>query len=305
MLKVGLFGTGNVISRHKETIENIPGLKFAGHFDTSRITFLSQQNFPVNDKEFIELFEKSDIIDIVSQDIPVFNFVSHAIKAVKHVFLEYSLPPDIHEIENLLNLQQEAHTKLQMGYNERFNPAFRAALPHFHEPMFIESHRLIPFNSVQPQFSIIPHTMIHDIDIILWVVKANIKKVHTSGVKVFGNAPDIVNAHLEFDNGATANLTLNRISSKNIHYSKFYQPHSRVQVDFLKQSAKVLKQEKGKFKVNKLEIFPENKIETAFKEFIKSIEKNSEPIVSLEDYHRVLQIAAIITDKIQIINKAV
>ena len=290
---------------HKEAIENIHGLKFAGFFDTSKISFFNLQNFPVNNKEFIELFEKSDIIDIVSQDIPVFSFVSHAIKAAKHVFLEHPLPPDIHEVESLLNLQQEAHTKLQMGYNGRFNPAFRAALPHFHEPMFIESHRLIPYRSVQPEFSIISDIMIHDIDIILSVVKANIKKVHASGVKVFGNSPDIVNAHLEFDNGATANLTSNRISSRNIHYSKFYQPHSRVQVDFFKLTTKVLKQEKDKFKVNELEIFPENKIEMALQEFKKSIVKNSEPVVSLEDYHRVLQIAAMITDKIQIINKAV
>lgn len=305
MLKVGLFGSGSLVPLHKEAIENIHGLKFAGFFDTSKTSLFNQQSIPVNNKEFIELFEKSDIIDIVSQDISVFRFVSHAIKSAKHVFLEHSLPPVIHEVENLLNLQQEAHTKVQMGYNGRFNPAFRAALPHFHEPMFIESHRMIPFSSVQPEFSIISDIMIHDIDIILSVVKANIKKVHASGVKVFGNSPDIVNAHLEFDNGATANLTSNRISSRNIHYSKFYQPNSRVQVDFFKQSTKVLKQEKDKFKVNELEIFPENKIEMALREFKKSIEKNSEPVVSLEDYHRVLQIAAIITDKIQIINKAV
>jgi hypothetical protein len=110
---------------------------------------------------------------------------------------------------------------------------------------------------------------------------------------------------LEFDNGATANLTSNRISSKNIHYSKFYQPNSRVQVDFFKQSTKVLKQEKDKFKVNELKIFPENKIEMALSEFKRSIIKNLEPVVSLDDYYHVLQIAEMITDKIQIINKAV
>ena len=305
MLKVGLFGTGSLVPHHKEAIENIRGLKFVGYFDTSKIPFLNQQNFPDNNKEFIELFEKSDIIDIVSQDISSFRFVSRAIKAAKHVFLEHSLPTDIHEIENLLNLQQEAHVKIQMGYNGRFNPAFRAALPHFHEPMFIESHRMIPYSSVRPEFSIISDIMIHDIDIILSVVKANIKKVHASGVKVFGNSPDIVNAHLEFDNGATASLTSNRISSKDIHYSKFYQAHSRVQVDFFKLNTKVLKQEKDKFKVNELKIFPENKIEMALEEFKKSIVKNSEPVISMEDYYHVLQIAEMITDKIQIINKAV
>ena len=305
MLKVGLFGSGSLVSMHKEAIEKIQGLKFSGFFDTSKISFSNQQNFPDNNSEFIELFEKSDIIDIVSQDISNFGFVSHAIKAAKHVFLEHTLPGEIKEVEALLNLEHEAHVKVQMYYNGRFNPAFQAALPHLHEPMFIESQRLIPYSSVKPEFSIISDIMIQDIDIILSVVKANIKKVHASGVKVFGNSPDIVNAHLEFDNGATANLIANRISSKNVHYSKFYQPNSRVQVDFDNLNTRVLKQEKDKFKVNELKIFQENKTETALRRFKEAIVKNSAPMVSLEDYYRALQIAEMIVNKIQIVKKAV
>lgn len=305
MLKVGLFGTGDLISLHKEAIENIRGMKLSGTFDISRLMLSGNSNFQITNPEFNEMFEKSDIIDIAAKDIPAFSFVSSAIKAAKHVFIACPLPPDIGQIETLLNLEQEAHVKVQAGYNGRFNPAFRAAFPYFQNPMFIESHRLIPYSSVKPKFSIISDIMIHDIDIILSVVKANIKKVYASGVKVFGDSPDIVNAHLEFDNGATANLTSNRTSSGNIHYSKFYQPHSRVHVDFLGLSAKVLKQEKDKFKMNDIKIFPENKIEAALREFQKAIFNNSEPPASLEDRYRALRIAEMINDKIQIVKKAV
>lgn len=305
MLKVGLFGTDSLIPLHSEALESIRGLKLSGTFDTSTTTLPDSRNFQYTNKEFAALFEKSDIIDIATDDIPVFPFVTSAIKAAKHVFIANSLPPDVDQIKALRDLEQEAHVKVQSGYNGRFNPAFRAALPYFRDPMFIESHRMIPFSSFKPEFSIISDIMIQDIDIILSVVKANIKKVHASGVKVFGDSPDIVNAHLEFDNGASANLTSNRISSRNIHYSKFYQPHSRVHVDFIKLSTKVLRQEQDKFKISDIEILPENKIETALRGFYDAILNNSEPLVSLDDSYRALSIAEMIMDKIQIVKKAV
>lgn len=305
MLKVGLFGTDGLISLHKEAIENIRGLKLSGTFDTSRFALTNKRNFQVTDPGFNELFEKSDIIDIVGDDIPVFPFVSSAIKEAKHVFIANPFSLNVNEIEALLNLEWEAHVKVQSCHNGRFNPAFQAAFPYLQNPQFIESHRMIPFKSVQPEFSIISDIMIHDIDIILSVVKANIKRVHATGVKVFGDSPDIVNAHLEFDNGATANLTSNRISSRNIHYSKFYQPQSRVHIDFLKLTTKVLKQERDKFKMKDIRIRRENKIEEALKGFQEAILNNSKPIVSLEDNYKALKIAEMITDKIEIVKKAV
>ncbi|MBE0650126.1 MAG: Gfo/Idh/MocA family oxidoreductase [Bacteroidales bacterium] len=305
MLKVGLFGSGSTVDLHAEAIKNTPGLQLSGFFNTSNSAKSNGQNFLSANKEFIELFENSDIIDIVSSDIPLFQFVSFAIKAGKHIFIENPQLSEISEIETLLNLEQEAHVKVQIGFTERYNPAFQAALPYLLNPMFIESHRMIPYSSTQPDISMISDIMVHDIDIILSVVKANIKRVHASGVRVFGNYPDIVNAHLEFDNGATANLTSNRISSKGVLYSKFYQPHSRVQVDFLKLSTQVLKQEKDKFAVNDIMVIPKNKTEVALRGFQKAIVQNSEPLVSLDDSYHALKIAEMIMDKIHVVKKAV
>ena len=305
MLKVGLFGSGGLIPLHIDAIKNIPGIELSGFFDATKSSFSNDQNFLNSNKEFNELFERSDIIDIISNDFPLFPFVANAIKAAKHVFIENPIFSDVNEVESLLNLEQEAHVKVQIGYNERFNPAFRAALPYLQNPMFIESHRLVPYSSVQPDISLISDIMVHDIDIILSVVKANIKRVHASGVRVFGNSPDVVNAHLEFDNGATANLTSNRISSKNIHHSKFYQSQSRIQVDFLKLSTQVLKQERNKFTINDIKILPKNIIEAALRGFQDAILNNTEPMVSLDDSYHALKIAEMITNKIHLLRKAV
>jgi predicted dehydrogenase len=305
MLQVGLFGSGSLVNLHTEAIKNTPGLKLCGSFDTGDFLRSSEQNFFNTDAEFLALFEKSDIIDIVSNELPLFPFVSLAIKAAKHVFIENPLLSDIHEIETLLNLEQEAHVKVQIGFTERYNPAFQAALPYLQNPMFVESHRLVPYSAELPDVSMISDIMVHDIDMILSVVKANIKRVHASGVRVFGNDPDIVSAHLEFDNGATANMTSNRISSKSVRYAKFYQPHSRVQVDFLKLSTQVLKQEKDKFAVTDIKIIPKNKIEVALRSFQKAIHQNSEPLISLDDSFHALKIAEMIMDKIHVVKKAV
>ncbi len=305
MLKVGLFGSGNSVDLHKEAIKNTPGLKLSGVLGAKDFPRSQHSNFFTTHDRFKTLFGESDIIDLVSNDLPLFPLVSLAIKSAKHVFIENPLLSDIHEVEMLLDLEQEAHVTVQVGSTERYNPAFQAALPYLQNPMFIESHRLIPYNAEQPDISMISDIMVHDIDIILSVVKANIKRVHASGVRVFGNDPDIVNAHLEFDNGATANLTSNRISSKCLRYAKFYQPHSRVQVDFLNLSTQVLKQEQNKFAAHDLEILPKNKIELAFRGFQKAIARDTEPLVSLNDSFRALKIAEMILDKIHVVKKAV
>lgn len=307
MLKIGIFGSNHLAALHTDAIGNIEGLEIAGFYDTDG-HFAGQDNgnihFP-NFNSLTELLEASDIIDIVSTDIPLFSFASKAIKESKHLFIEKPLVSNLKEVTTLLSLASEANVKVQIGYIERFNPALQAVLPYLKNPMFIESQRLVPFSSVHSDASVVSDLMVHDIDIILSVVKANIKRVHATGVKVFGNSPDIVNARLEFDNGTTASLTANRISSKDIRFSKFYQPQSRVQVDFLKLSAKILKQQRNKFSVNDIKIFPRNKIETAIRSFQQAILNNTEPLVSIDDSYRTLRITEMITNKIQLVRKAV
>src|SRR5208283_128320 len=127
------------------------------------------------------------------------------------------------EAKSLIDLAKEANVKVQVGHVERFNPAFLAALPYFNNPMFIETHRLAEFNPRGTDVPVILDLMIHDIDIILSVVKSNIKKISASGVAVVSDTPDIANARIEFDNGCVANLTASRISLKNMRKSRFFQ----------------------------------------------------------------------------------
>ena len=130
---------------------------------------------------------------------------------------------------------------MQVGHVERFNPAFVAAKNYIKKPQFIETHRLAEFNPRGTDVSVVLDLMIHDIDIILSVVKSKVKHISASGVAVISDTPDIANARIEFENGCVANLTASRISLKNMRKSRFFQKDAYISVDFLEKQCEVVK----------------------------------------------------------------
>ena len=145
-----------------------------------------------------------------------------AIRKLKHVFIEKPITNTLDEARHLIQLAREARVKVQVGHVERFNPAFLAAREYALQPMFIEAHRLSMFNPRGTDVSIVLDLMIHDIDIVLSLVKSNLKAVSASGEYSF-LTPDIANARLEFENGCVANLTASRLSLKNMRKMRLFQ----------------------------------------------------------------------------------
>ena len=128
-----------------------------------------------------------------------------------------------------------------MQYVERFNPAFTAAQPYCNQPMFIEAHRLAEFNPRGTDVPVVLDLMIHDIDIILSIVKSNIRKISASGVSVVSDTPDIANARIEFDNGCVANITASRMSLKNMRKTRIFQKDAYIAIDFLDKKTEVIR----------------------------------------------------------------
>ncbi len=129
---------------------------------------------------------------------------------------------------------------------ERFNPAFKAAISSITDPMFIESHRLSEFNPRGTDVSVVLDLMIHDIDIVLTVVKSPVKTIDATGVSVISKSPDICNARIEFENGCVANLTASRISLKTMRKTRFFQKDAYISIDFLSKKVEVVKIKKTK-----------------------------------------------------------
>jgi len=146
----------------------------------------------------------------------------------------------------LVKLAQESDIKLQVGHVERFNPAFLALKSMDLNPMFIEVHRLAQFNPRGTEVSVILDLMIHDIDIILSIVKSGVKNISASGVSVMTDTPDIANVRIEFDNGCVANLTSSRISMKRMRKMRLFQKDAYIGIDFLNKKTEIIRQKEEK-----------------------------------------------------------
>src|SRR5690606_8750110 len=140
-----------------------------------------------------------------------------------------------------VKLVNEANVKCQVGHVERYNPAFLALAEESLQPMFIEAHRLAQFNPRGTDVAVILDLMIHDIDIVLHLVKSGVKRISASGVSVLSETADIANARIEFDNGCVANLTSSRISLKKMRKMRLFQRDAYIGIDFLDKKTEVIR----------------------------------------------------------------
>jgi predicted dehydrogenase len=225
MLKVGIFGVGHLGKFHISNWKEIEGVKIIGFFDPNN----DNANDVINThglKRFSDeekLIEACDVIDVITPTDLHYEVCMMAIRKGKHVFVEKPLAHTLQEGKDLVNMVREAGVKMQVGHVERFNPAYLALKEMNLNPMFIEVHRLAQFNPRGTEVSVILDLMIHDIDIILSLVKSDVKSISASGVAVMTDTPDIANVRIEFNNGCVANLTSSRISMKKMRKVRLFQ----------------------------------------------------------------------------------
>jgi predicted dehydrogenase len=325
MIKIGVLGAGHLGRIHIKLLKEIEEFEFVGFYD-SDIENAKNTAKEYNTTAFesiSELLEKVDAVDIVTPTISHFDCAVDAIKKGKHVFIEKPVTNSIEEAEELIKLAHEAGIKIQVGHVERFNPAFLVSKDKINNPMFIETHRLAQFNPRGTDVPVVLDLMIHDIDIILSIVKSNVNKLSASGVAVISDTPDIANVRIEFDNGCVANLTASRISMKNMRKSRFFQKDAYIAVDFLEKEAEIVKIKEvvgdvdslavtidlGEGKPQKEIYFDKPKVEAnnAIKDeltcFGKAIINNTPPPVTIEDGYNALKVAYMILEKMKFVTE--
>jgi len=325
MLKVGVLGAGHLGKIHLRLLKELKkDYEVIGFYDPDKENAKKvNREFRIKAfKKIEDLIAESDVIDIVTPTLSHFDCAIEAIKAHKHVFIEKPITNTTEEAETLMNLSREAGVKVQVGHVERFNPAFTAAQPYCNQPMFIESHRLAEFNPRGTDVPVVLDLMIHDIDIILSVVKSNIRKISASGVSVVSDTPDIANARIEFDNGCVANITASRMSLKNMRKTRIFQKDAYIALDFLEKKTEIIRlkslktsEEEDPFAIvldlgkgrKKKQIYFENPnieennaIKDELKSFADAINNNTEPIVTIEDGFHALETAHMILEKMKL-----
>jgi predicted dehydrogenase len=243
MLKIGVCGAGHLGKIHIQqwkTIEEITLVGFYEPNDQHAAQVISEYQIPRFDT-LEALLKEIDALDIISPTTTHFEVAQKALSTGKHVFVEKPLANDMLEARQLVKLAHEAKVKFQVGHVERFNPAFQALQGKKLNPMFIEVHRLAQFNPRGTEVSVILDLMIHDIDIILHLVKSEIKSISASGVAVMTETPDIANVRIEFHNGCVANLTSSRISMKRMRKIRLFQKDAYIGIDFLEKKTEIIK----------------------------------------------------------------
>jgi predicted dehydrogenase len=317
MLKVGVFGVGHLGKFHLNNWKEIEGIKLVGFFDPNNDNAkeVTEQYGLKRYMDEEKLIDACDIIDVITPTNHHYAICMQAIRKGKHVFVEKPITNTIQEGRDIMNLVREANVKVQVGHVERFNPAFLAVKDIPMNPMFIEVHRLAQFNPRGTEVSVILDLMIHDIDIILSIVKSDVKNIAASGVAVLTDTPDIANVRIEFNNGCVANLTSSRISMKKMRKMRLFQKDAYIGIDFLEKKTEIikLKQEddvntfsfdidtangKKSIAINTPSIEPVNAIKLELASFVDAIIHNKTTVVSEIDGFLAMEVAHKILEKI-------
>ena len=243
MVKIGVFGVGHLGKFHLNNWKEIKDVEVVGFYDPSddAAQDVSEKYQIPRFLDAERLIDAVDVIDVIAPTTYHYNLAKMAIRKGKHVFLEKPMANTMQEAQELVNLVTESRIKLQVGHVERFNPAFIAVRDMDLNPMFIEVHRLAQFNVRGTEVSVILDLMIHDIDIILKMVKSEVKQISASGVAVMTDTPDIANVRIEFNNGCVANLTSSRISMKKMRKMRLFQKDAYIGIDFLNKKTEIIK----------------------------------------------------------------
>ncbi len=315
-LKIGLIGLGHLGKIHLKCIREIEEIHFQGIYDVDIeiAKELSAQYQIQAYKSYETLLDDIDAIVIVTPTTTHFELAKRAIEKGKHCFIEKPVTSTLEEANALIALQEKYGVKVQVGHVERFNPAFLAASPYIKNPKFIEAHRLSMFKPRGTDVSVVHDLMIHDLDLISFIAKSELKEIRASGVAIVSPTADICNARIEYKNGLVANVTASRISLKTMRKIRIFQEDAYMSLDFQSKESEIftlnetyqensfeLETYKGNRYISQIAIDTNsvNAILEEIKSFSKSIVTNTETEVNLKDGTRALELVDIILKQIE------
>lgn len=232
-VRVGVAGVGSLGFHHARILRDVPGAAMQGFYesDSARAAKVAGELGVPAHASFDALLAECDAVSIVVPTPAHFAAARAAIEAGKHVLIEKPITATLEEADELLDLAERRGVTVQIGHIERFNRAVRAALPYVDQPLFLDSDRLAPFNPRGSDVAVVLDLMIHDIDLLLSLVRTPVRDVSAAGIPVLTPSIDIANARIAFDSGAVATITASRVSRERMRKLRIFQRNGYLSLD--------------------------------------------------------------------------
>ena len=280
--RIAVIGTGHLGSIHAKIYKELPSCRLIGICDVQEeklrtiATSLNVEGYA----DYRDLFDKADAVSIATPTKSHYKIAAEFLQHGIHALVEKPFTMNLKEADSLISIARRKDLILQVGHIERFNSAFSATKKIIKEPKFIECHRLSPFPNRSLDVGAVLDIMIHDIDIVLGLVRSKIKRIESIGINVLTPFEDIANTRITFKNGCVANLTASRVSDEIMRKIRIFQESTYISLDYKEARACVYRKEGSKITKEDLPIEKEQPLQKELASFIECVTAHKEPLVS-------------------------
>ena len=296
-LRVGVIGVGHLGKHHARILSAMPRVELAGVVDKNlgRATEIASEYRTRPSLDAGELMGRVDAVTIAVPTEIHLEIARPFLLAGIPVLVEKPMTRSLAEADEMIATAAKAGALLAVGHTERFNPAVDVAREHLTDPRFIEVHRLGVFPERSLDIDVVFDLMIHDLDVILSIVKSDVESIDSVGVPVLTTRADIANVRLRFANGCIANLTASRISRDRVRKLRFFQPEAYLSIDYAAQKVEkfTLHRILGIPKIDggDLPVVSEEPLLRELADFVDAVRSKSKPLVDGEQGRRALALA--------------
>ncbi|HLS29154.1 MAG TPA: Gfo/Idh/MocA family oxidoreductase [Opitutales bacterium] len=300
-VRVGVAGTGYLGQHHARIYSELPDCELVGIYETDddRAAEISAK---YNCRRFSTLEEMAQECDAVSVVVPTDLHCKIAVPLLEagcHLLIEKPLCSSLEEAEQILSAAKKKSRIVQVGHVEHFNPVMAFLEEAVDQPRYITADRLAPFQLRGAEVGVVLDLMIHDIGILLQLVKSPVKRIDSVGVNVLSSTEDIANARILFENGCVANLNASRVSEKKLREIRVFQSTAYLSLDFMNQSGHLIRKDGFQLNREEIPIERDEPLKLELSAFLKSIQKSLDPKVDGRLARSALEVAIAITEQIR------
>ena len=299
-LRAGVAGSGSMGRNHARCYARVDDCELAAVYDADlgRAREVADEYGARAVDSLDALAEACDLASVAVPTVAHLGVGGDLMKRGVHVLMEKPIAPSVDEAQELVSLAGEYDRILQIGHIERFNPVMRELEAKLNEPKFIEAHRLSPFPNRSVDIGVVLDLMIHDLEIILHLVKSPIESIDAVGVPVLMKSEDIANARIRFKNGCVANVTASRISPESLRKIRVFQADGYLSLDYQGQSGEMYWKEGGGIQKARVEVEREEPLMLELAAFVESVREGKTPAVTGQQGADALAVALEITRQI-------